>query len=52
MNNQTTESQYVQATIFVSVFNLRSLVTRTNTLTPDQKEAVYAALEDLIKAVN
>lgn len=51
MNSQITDSQYTQASIFIAVFDLQSLVMDTSTLTPDQKEAVYAALDDIVEAV-
>lgn len=51
MNNQITDLQYVQATIIITVFDLQSLVTDTNVLAPDQKEAIYSALEDIVEAV-
>lgn len=51
MSNQITDLQYAQASIFLGVFDLQSMVMDTNTLTPDQKEAVYAALDDIIEAV-
>ena len=51
MNNQITDLQYVQASIFIAVFDLQSLVMDTSTLAPDQKEAIYAALEDIVEAV-
>lgn len=51
MDNQMTELQYVQASIFIAVFDLQSLVMDTSALTPDQKEAVYDALENIVEAV-
>nr|DAW15514.1 MAG TPA: hypothetical protein [Caudoviricetes sp.] len=51
MNNQITDSQYVQGSIFIAVFDLQSLVMDTSVLTPDQKEAIYNALEDIVEAV-
>ena len=51
MDNQITESQYVQASIFITVFDLQLLVMDADTLTPDQKEAVYDALEAVVEAV-
>ena len=51
MGNQITDLQYVQASIFISVFDLQSLVMDTSTLTPDQKAVVYGALEDIVEAV-
>ena len=51
MDNQITELQYVQGSIFITVFDLQSLVMDTSVLTPDQKEAVYSALEDIVEAV-
>ena len=51
MNNQITDLQYVQASIFICVLDIQSLVMDTNTLTQDQKEAVYTALEDIVEVV-
>lgn len=51
MNNQITDLQYVQSSIFISVLDLQSLVVDTDTLTQDQKEAVYDALEAIVEAV-
>lgn len=51
MGNQITDLQYVQGSIFIAVFDIQSLVMDTSVLTPDQKEAVYSALEDIVEAV-
>lgn len=51
MDNQITEKQYVQASVFVAVFDLQTLVMKTSALTPDQQEAVYVALDALVEAV-
>ena len=51
MDNQITELQYVQASIFITVLDLQSLVMDASALTPDQKEAVCSALEDVVEAV-
>lgn len=49
--NHITDSQYVKGSIFIAVFDLQSLVMDASTLTPDQKEAIYAALDDIVEAV-
>lgn len=46
-----TELQYVQASVFVAAYDLQTLVMETNALTPDQREAAYAALDALVEAV-
>ena len=51
MDNQTTEKQYTQATIFLAAFDLQLLIMETNALTPDQQEAAYEALDALVEAV-
>lgn len=51
MDNQITEKQYVQASVFIAAFDLQTLVMETSALTPDQREAVYAALDSLVEAV-
>ena len=51
MDNQITEKQYVQASIFIAAFDLQTLVMETSALTPDQQEAVYVALDALVEAV-
>lgn len=50
MNNQITEQQYVQATIFLAAYDLQMQVMETTTLTHDQKETIYNALDALIEA--
>lgn len=51
MDNQITEKQYVQASVFIAALDLQILVMETSALTPDQREAAYAALDALIEAV-
>lgn len=51
MDNQTTEKQYTQATVFLAAFDLQMLTMETSALTPNQREAVYAALDALVEAV-
>lgn len=51
MDNRITEKQYVQASVFIAAFDLQTLVMETSALTPDQREAAYAALDALIEAV-
>lgn len=51
MDNQITEKQYVQASVFIAAFDLQTLVMETSALTPDQREAVYVALDALVEAV-
>lgn len=50
MNNQTTERQYLQATIFLTAYDLQMQVMETTTLTHNQKEAIYNTLDALIEA--
>lgn len=51
MNNQITEKQYVQASVFIAALYLQILVMETSALTPDQQEAAYVALDALVEAV-
>ena len=51
MDNQFSERQYVQATIFLAAYDLQMQVMETSALTPDQRKAAYAALDALIEAV-
>lgn len=51
MDNQITEKQYVQSSIFIVAFDLQTLVMETSALTSDQREAVYVALDALVEAV-
>lgn len=39
MDNQITEKQYVQASVFIAAFDLQIPVMETSALTPDQREA-------------
>lgn len=50
-DNQITEKQYVQASVFIAAFDLQTLVMETSALTPDQQEAAYVALDALVEAV-
>lgn len=50
-DNQITEKQYVQASVFIAAFDLQTLVMETSALTPDQREAAYVALDALVEAV-
>lgn len=51
MDNQITELQYVQASVFITAFDLQTLVMETSVITPDQRQAVYEALDALVEAV-
>lgn len=51
MDNQITKKCYVQASVFIAAFDLQALVMETRALTPDQREAVYVALDALVEAV-
>lgn len=51
MDNQITEKQYVQCSVFIAALDLQTLVTETSALTPDQREAVYVALDALVEAI-
>ena len=50
MNNQTTERQYVQATIFLAAHDLQMQIMETTSLTHNQKETLYNALDALVEA--
>lgn len=50
-DNQITEKQYVQASVCIAAFDLQTLIMETSALTPDQREAAYAALDALVEAV-
>lgn len=51
MDNQITEKQYAQASVFIAALDLQILVMETSALTPDQQEAAYVALDALVEAV-
>lgn len=51
MDNQITEKQYVQASVFITAFDLQTLVMETSALTPGQREVAYVALDALVEAV-
>ncbi|MBF1368339.1 MAG: hypothetical protein HXN12_00350 [Porphyromonadaceae bacterium] len=51
MDNQITEKQYVQCSVFIATLDLLTLVMETSALTPEQQEAAYAALDALVEAV-
>lgn len=51
MDNQITEKQYVQASVFIAAYDLQTLVMETSALTSEQRGAVYDALEALVEAV-
>ena len=45
------QKQYAQASVFIAALDLQILVMEMSALTPDQREAAYAALDALIEAV-
>nr|DAR46894.1 MAG TPA: hypothetical protein [Caudoviricetes sp.] len=49
MDNQITEKQYVQASVFIAAFDLQTLVMETSALTPDQQEAALDALIEVVR---
>lgn len=51
MGNHITEKQYVQASVFITAFDLQTLVMETSALTPDQQGAAFVALDALVEAV-
>lgn len=51
MDNQITEKQYATLYVFIAALDLQILVMETSALTPEQQEAVYAALDALVEAV-
>lgn len=51
MDKQITEKQYIQGRVFTAAFDLQKLVMETRALPPDQREAVYVALDALVEAV-
>lgn len=51
MDNQITEKQYVQCSVFITALDLQTLVMETSALTPEQRESAYTALDALVEAV-
>ena len=51
MDNQITEKQYVQASVFIAAYDLQTLVMETSALTSEQRKAAYDALDSLVEAV-